>query len=69
MKEAKMKELRKLKPEQRENRLEQYRKELMSKRSELSAGGSIENPGRIKELKVAIARLLTIKNEELQKSE
>lgn len=68
MKEARMKELRKLKPDQREKRLENYRKELMSVRSELSAGGSIANPGRIKELKKTIARLLTIKHEELQKS-
>ena len=59
-----MSEIRKLRPEQRESRLLQYRRELMDMYSQLSAGGSIEDPGRIKSLKKTIARLLTINNEE-----
>jgi len=59
-----MSEIRKLRPEQRESRLHQYRRELMDMYSQLSAGGSIEDPGRIKSLKKTIARLLTVSNEE-----
>ena len=59
----KMREMRKLRPEQRESRLLQYRRELMDMYSQLSAGGSIEDPGKIKELRKTIARLLTISNE------
>lgn len=59
----KMKEIRKLRPEQRESRLLQYRRELMDVYSQLSAGGSIEDPSRIKQLKKTIARLLTVNGE------
>ncbi|MHA2033587.1 MAG: 50S ribosomal protein L29 [Candidatus Kariarchaeaceae archaeon] len=60
----KMKEIRKLRPEQRNARLHQYRRELMDMYSQLSAGGSIEDPGRIKLLKKTIARLLTVNQEQ-----
>jgi len=60
----KLREIRKLTAEQREARLDQYRRELMDIRSQLSSGGSIEDPGRIKDLKRTISRLLTIKREE-----
>lgn len=60
-----MSEIRKLRPEQRESRLLQYRRELMDMYSQLSAGGSIEDPGRIKLLKKTIARLLTVGNEKV----
>lgn len=59
-----MKEIRKLRPEQRESRLHQYRRELMDVYSQLSAGGSIEDPSKIKQLKKTIARLLTVNNEQ-----
>ncbi len=58
-----MNEIRKLKPEQREARLKQYRRELMDLRAMLSAGGSIDNPGKIKAIRKTIARLITVKNE------
>lgn len=58
-----MREIRKLKPKQREARLDQYRKELMELRSMLSAGGSIDNPGKIKAVRRTIARLITVQNE------
>ena len=60
-----MSEIRKLRPEQRDSRLLQYRRELMDMYSQLSAGGSIEDPGRIKLLKKTIARLLTVGNEKV----
>ena len=58
-----LKEIRKLTVEQRKARLLQYRKDLMDIRSQLSSGGSIDDPGKIKDLKRAIARLMTIERE------
>ncbi|MHA2253682.1 MAG: 50S ribosomal protein L29 [Candidatus Kariarchaeaceae archaeon] len=62
-----MSEIRRLKPDQRDARLKQYRRELMDLRSMLSAGGSIDNPGRISAVKRTIARLITIQKEEERK--
>ena len=59
----KLKEIRKLTDDQRKARLVQYRKDLMDYRAQLSSGGSIDDPGRIKDIKRAIARLLTIERE------
>ena len=56
-------EIRKLNKEQRIKKLEEYKKKLFTVRSELSSGGSIENPGQIQEYKKAIARLITIMTE------
>ncbi len=58
-----MSEIRKLNAEQREANLLKYRKELMDMKSMLSAGGSIDNPGKISELRKTIARLITVLNE------
>lgn len=60
----KIKDVRRLNPKQREARLVQARKDLMDSKSQLSAGGSIDNPGKIKYLRRSIARLLTVKAEE-----
>lgn len=64
-----MNEIRKLKPEQREARLNQYRREIMDLRAMLSAGGSIENPGRISALRKTVARLITVQSEEASKKD
>jgi large subunit ribosomal protein L29 len=45
------------------DRLEELKTELAKTRTMIRAGGSIENPGRVKELKKTIARLLTVKRE------
>jgi large subunit ribosomal protein L29 len=57
-------ELREMSPEQREQRLVEFKTELSKLRTLIKAGGSVENPGRIKTLKKAIARIETIINEE-----
>ena len=44
-------------------RLEEFKQKLFTVQSELSSGGSIENPGQIQEYKKAIARLQTIMTE------
>ena len=56
-------EIRKMNKEQRQRKLEEFRKKLFTIKSELSSGGSIENPGQIQEYKKAIARLQTIMTE------
>jgi len=50
--------------EERERRLIELRTELMRARTIVKAGGALENPSRIRELRRAIARILTVMNEE-----
>lgn len=61
------KDVRKLSREQRLKRIDDYKKKLFEVKSQLSAGGSIQNPGQIKEYKKAISRILTIMSEEEEK--
>lgn len=56
-------DIRSMSFEQRKERLEEMRTEISKIKTMINAGGSIENPGRIKELKKTIARILTIENE------
>ena len=58
-----MKELRKMKDESIEKKLNELRLELAKEMGQIKIGGNIKNPGRIKELRKAIARILTLKNE------
>lgn len=61
-----MKEIRKLTPEQMDTRLKEYRAQLSEKYAQLSAGGSIDDTGKITELRKTIARILTVKNEKTE---
>jgi len=56
-------EIRKLNKNQRLKKLDEFKKKLFTIQSELSSGGSIENPGKIQEYKKAIARIVTIMTE------
>lgn len=49
--------------EDRRKKISELRTELVRLRTMVKAGGSIENPSRIRELRKTIARLLTIENE------
>jgi len=56
--------------------IEDRRKKLLELRAELTrletmvhAGGTIENPARIRELRKAVARVLTINNEKVAPKE
>lgn len=61
-------EIRKMSPGEREKRLRELRLELIRLRGMAhAAGGALENPARIREIKRAIARILTIQREELVK--
>jgi len=59
-----VKEIRKMKPEERAEKLNELYAELRRLRAKVAAGGAIENPGRIRELRKTIARILTIQREE-----
>ena len=59
-----MREIREMKPEEKEKRLEELRAELSRLRTMVRAGGAIENPMRLRELRRTIARILTAMGEE-----
>jgi len=46
--------------EERRKKLEELRTELIRLRTKVNAGGTIENPSRLRELKRTIARILTL---------
>lgn len=58
----KLKELRQMKPDERRRKLNELRAELLRLKAQ-KISGTIENPGRIREIKRTIARILTIENE------
>jgi large subunit ribosomal protein L29 len=51
-------------PEERVRRLDEMKTELSKLKTMIHAGGSVENPGRVRELKKTIARLMTVMWEE-----
>ncbi len=59
-----MSQIREMSREDQERRLEEVRTELSKVNTMIQAGGSIDNPGRVKALKKTIARVLTVMREE-----
>lgn len=57
-------EIRDMTPAEREAELEELRTELLNANAVQAAGGAPDNPGRVGELRKAIARIKTIQNEE-----
>jgi large subunit ribosomal protein L29 len=66
---VRMKDIRKWSSEELEKKLDEYRSELLEQRALQASGGAIENPGRIKEIRKTIARILTVNNEKQFKPE
>jgi large subunit ribosomal protein L29 len=58
------KEIRAMNDEQVAKQLKDLQNELLKERAITSTGGAPENPGRIRELRRTIARILTIQKEE-----
>ncbi|MEF8878906.1 MAG: 50S ribosomal protein L29 [Candidatus Thermoplasmatota archaeon] len=58
------KEIRKLTPEERKEKLEELKNELMHERGVAAMGGSPPSPGKIRQLRRTVARLLTVMREE-----
>ena len=59
-----LKEIREMSTDKRIEKLNEFRAELSRLRAMVEVSGSIENPFRIREIKRAIARILTVENEE-----
>ena len=69
---VRLKEINGMSSEERTKKLSELRAELSRLRTMISAGGAVENPARIRELRKTIAQILTIENEhklELRKTE
>jgi large subunit ribosomal protein L29 len=58
-----MREIRGMPPEERKKKLDEIRTELVRLKTTVSSGGTIENPGRIRELRKVVARILTVEKE------
>jgi large subunit ribosomal protein L29 len=58
------KEIRKLNSAEREKKLKELYNEMASIRIETATGGGTENPYRIRNVRRAIVRILTIQHEE-----
>ncbi len=60
----KAKEIRAFTPEERKEKLEELKRELMHERGVAAMGGSPPSPGKIRQLRTSIARMLTIIHEQ-----
>ncbi len=59
----KTKDVRGMKAEEQLKRLGEFRLELAKLRGSSAVGASIKDPGKVKELRKAIARILTVNKE------
>lgn len=59
-----VKEIRDMPTEERIKKLGDLRTELLRLKTMIKAGGTVENPARVRELRKTIARILTIENEQ-----
>jgi len=57
------KELRSASREERLVKLEESRKELLKLRTKAAGGGNVANPGKIRQMRKSIARILTLNNQ------
>lgn len=67
-KELKVKELRALPLEEARDKLAELQRALAKERASLASGVRPENPGKIRSIRKAIARLLTIITEKTKKN-
>ena len=65
----KKKEIRDMSEERRQKKLNELQTELLRMNTLVAGGGTIESPGKIKELRRTIARIKTINREEELDSE
>ena len=59
----KMKKIREMNQEELDERLKELRMELAKENGASEIGGTVKSPGRIKEIRRTIARIMLIKNE------
>jgi len=60
----KAKEIREFTPEERRDKLNELKSELMHEKGVAAMGGSPPSPGKIRQLRMSIAKILTIMREE-----
>lgn len=60
----KNKEIREMKSDERKEKLYELRNELMHEQGIAAMGGAPTNPGKIRALRISIARILTVMKEE-----
>ncbi len=58
------KEIRSFTPDERHEKLNELKSELMHERGVAAMGGSPPSPGKIRQLRMTIAKILTIMREE-----
>ncbi len=58
-----LKEINDMSPDERTKKLAELRAELSRLKTMVRAGGAVENPARINELRKAIAKILTVESE------
>jgi len=62
-----LREITDMDSKERSKKLSELRAELSRLRTMISAGGAVENPARIRQLRRTIARIMTIENQEKNK--
>ena len=58
-----IKDIKKMKDDELDKKLFDLKKELMKARTKISQGAAPDNPGKIREIRKTIARILTVKRE------
>ena len=61
---VRIKDVNTMSSEDRAKKLSELSAELSRLRTMVSAGGAVENPSRIREIRKAIARVMTVENEQ-----
>jgi len=64
----KAKDMRAMTPEERIKKLNELEDELIHERGVAAMGGAPANPGKLRALRLQIARMLTVMNEEKHKT-
>lgn len=59
----KYKEIKKMKKEELINKIKELRMELAKERSSAAIGGTVKNPGKLREIRRTIARIKTYLNQ------
>ena len=59
----KVKEIREFTPEERKQKLKELKEELMHERGVAAMGGSPPSPGKIRQIRMSIAKILTVMQE------
>ena len=60
----KMKKLREMKRDELDEKLKELRMELIKAKGSSEVGGTVKNPGKIREIKRTIARIMLMKSKE-----